>query len=157
MTVTVRLEPMAREQYDAYRVTAEDSYATSIISSGALPEAEARTKAAQDFSHLLTEGFDTVDHHFWTAYDGDLEVGILWIKLSECSEGITAFGYDFEIREPLRRHGYGRAFMVAAERVCRELGVVSIGLNVFGHNIAAQSLYEQMGFQVTGIQMSRKL
>lgn len=47
--------------------------------------------------------------------------------------------------------------MVAAEWECRELGVVSIGLNVFGHNLAALTHYEQMGFQVTGIQMNRKL
>jgi GNAT superfamily N-acetyltransferase len=157
MTVSVRLEPMTREQYVAYRVTAEDSYAESIHSSGSMPEAEARAKAVDDFARLLPEGFDTPGHHFWTAYDGDLEVGILWLKLSETSEGTTAFGYDFEIREALRRQGYGRAFMVAAEKACRDLGVVSIGLNVFGHNLAAQSLYEQMGFEVTSIQMSRKL
>jgi len=84
-------------------------------------------------------------------------VGVLWIKTSESSERITAFGYDFEIREDLRRHGYGCTFMVAAEWECRELGVVSIGLNVFGHNLAALTHYEQMGFQVTGIQMNRKL
>jgi GNAT superfamily N-acetyltransferase len=157
MTVSVRLEPMTREQYVAYRVTAEDSYAESIHASGSMPEEESRTKAAEDFARILPDGFDSPGHKFWTAYDGDLEVGILWLKLSESSEGTTAFGYDFEIREPLRRHGYGRAFMVAAERECRELGVVSIGLNVFGHNLAAQSLYEQMGFEVTSIQMSRRL
>jgi ribosomal protein S18 acetylase RimI-like enzyme len=157
MTVTVRLEPMTREQYDEYRVTAEDSYAASIHESGSMPEAEARTKAVADFARILPDGFDTPGHRFWTAYDGALEVGILWLALSETSEGTTAFGYDFEVREDLRRLGYGRAFMLAAERECRELGVVSIGLNVFGHNLAAQSLYEQMGFQVTGIQMSRTL
>jgi GNAT superfamily N-acetyltransferase len=157
MTVSVRLEPMTREQYDAYRVTAEDSYAESIHASGSMPAVEARAKAVEDFARILPEGFDTPGHRFWTAYDGDLEVGILWLKLSETSEGTTAFGYDFEIREALRRKGYGRAFMMAAEQECRDLGVVSIGLNVFGHNLAAQSLYEQMGFEVTSIQMSRTL
>ena len=61
------------------------------------------------------------------------------------------------VREELRRSGYGRAIMVAAEDECRALGVVSVGLNVFGHNRGAQALYEQMGFEVTGIQMSKRL
>ena len=157
MTVSVRLEPMTREQYDAYRVTAEDAYAESICLSGSMPETEARTKAVEDFARILPEGFDTPGHRLWTAYDGELEVGILWLKLSETSEGTTAFGYDFQVREPLRRKGYGRAFILAAEQECRALGVMSIGLNVFGHNLAAQSLYEQMGFTVTSIQMIRRL
>ncbi len=33
------------------------------------------------------------------------------------------------------------------------LGVVSIGLNVFGPNVAARRLYEDLGYQVTSTQM----
>ena len=155
--VTVRLEPMTREQYDAYRVTAEADYAAAIRDSGTLPDAEAVARSAVDFANLLPDGFDSAGHRFWTAYDGDDAVGMLWLQLTETSEGTTAFGYDFSVREDLRRQGYGRAVMLAAEEVCRDLGVVSIGLNVFGHNLAAQSLYEQMGFRVTSIQMTREL
>ena len=155
--VTVRLEPMTREQYDAYRVTAEADYAASIRDSGSMPEAEAVAKSAEDFARLLPDGFDSDGHRFWTAYDGDDAVGMLWLRLTETSQGTTAFGYDFSVREDLRSRGYGRAVMLAAEEVCRDLGVVSISLNVFGHNLVAQSLYEQMGFRVTAIQMTREL
>jgi len=34
---------------------------------------------------------------------------------------------------------------------------VSIGLNVFGDNLGAQSLYKQMGFETTSIQMRKLL
>lgn len=159
--VAVRLEPMSREQYDAYRVLAEADYAASLADSGAMPEAEARAKSADDFARLLPDGFDSEGHLFWTAYDADSaeagEVGMLWLALKPSSDGLTAFGYDFSVREDLRRSGYGRAIMEAAERECRSLGVVSVGLNVFGHNLGAQALYEQMGFRVTGIQMVRTL
>ena len=157
MSPTVRLEPMTREQYDAYRVTAEISYAEEIRDSGSMPEAEAREKSAADFARLLPDGLDSEGHRFWTAYDGDEVVGMLWLKLTDTSEGVTAFGYDFSVREELRRKGYGRALMQAAETECRDLGVVSVGLNVFGHNLGAQALYEQMGFEVTSIQMSKRL
>jgi GNAT superfamily N-acetyltransferase len=154
---TVRLEPMTPAEYDAYRARAEDSYAANIASSGTMPEEEARAKSVEDFARLLPEGLDTADQFFWTAYDGDSPVGMLWLALKDTSEGRTAFGYDFEVREDLRRHGYGRAIMQAAEDVCRGLGVVSVGLNVFGDNLGAQSLYEQMGFTVTSIQMAKRL
>jgi len=157
MTPTVRLEPMTREQYDAYRATSEISYADEIRDSGSMPESEAREKAAADFARLLPDGLDSEGHRFWTAYDGDEAVGMLWLKLTDTSAGVTAFGYDFSVREDLRRKGYGRALMQAAEVECREHGVVSVGLNVFGHNLGAQSLYEQMGFEVTSIQMSKSL
>ena len=158
--VSVRLEPMSRDEYDAYRVTAEREYADSVRDSGALPEAEAVEKAAADYARILPDGFDTEGHLFWTAYDDsgtDGAVGMLWLHLRPTSEGLTAFGYDFAVREELRRSGYGRAIMLAAETECRALGVVSVGLNVFGHNRGAQALYEQMGFEVTGIQMAKRL
>jgi ribosomal protein S18 acetylase RimI-like enzyme len=157
MTVTVRLEPMTRQQYDAYRATSEVDYAASIRDSGSMPETEAREKAAADFARLLPDGIDSEGHRFWTAYDGDEPVGLLWLKLTDTSVGVTAFGYDFSVRADLRRKGYGRALMQAAESRCRELGVVSVGLNVFGHNLGAQALYDQMGFEVTSIQMSKRL
>lgn len=155
--VSVRLEPMTRDEYDVYRVTAEREYADSIRDSGAMPEAEAVEKSTADFARILPDGFDTEGHRFWTAYNGGDAVGMLWLHLKPTSEGLTAFGYDFSVREDLRRSGYGRAIMQAAEAECRALGVVSVGLNVFGHNLGAQALYEQMGFEVTGIQMAKRL
>jgi ribosomal protein S18 acetylase RimI-like enzyme len=73
------------------------------------------------------------------------------------ASGATAFGYAFEVREEMRRQGYGRAVMVAAEQECRNRGVVAVRLNVFGFNRGAQALYEQMGFEVTNVLMTKRL
>jgi GNAT superfamily N-acetyltransferase len=122
-----------------------------------MPEAEAREKAAADFARLLPDGLATAGHLLWQAYDGDDVVGMLWLHVTERSEGAHAFGYDFSVREDLRRRGYGRALMKAAEVECRRRGVVTVGLSVFGPNLAARSLDEQMGFTVTAMQMTRRL
>jgi GNAT superfamily N-acetyltransferase len=148
---------MTPAQYEAYELDAAADYAESIRDSGSMPEAEAREKAAEDFAKLLPDGLASAGHRFWVAYDGDAEVGMLWVHLQEKSDGLHAFGYDFSVAESLRRRGYGRAIMLAAEQVCRDLGVVSIGLNVFGHNLGARELYEQMGFEPTAIQMRKRL
>jgi GNAT superfamily N-acetyltransferase len=155
--VTVRLESMTDGQYLRYRERAEESYAQNICASGALPLPEARTKAREDYGRLLPDGLATKDHHLWTAYDGDDEVGMLWLHIEERSDGPHAFGYDFEVRPDLRRRGYGRAVVEAAEQLCRERGVRSIGLSVFGFNLPARTLYEQMGFEVTAVQMRKRL
>jgi GNAT superfamily N-acetyltransferase len=153
----VRLEPMTDDQYARYRLRAEDSYAEGIHGSGAMSLAAARTKSAEDYARLLPDGLATEGNRLWTAYDGDEEVGVLWLAFTDTDEGVSAFGFDFEVREDLRRHGYGRAIMQAAEQVCRELGVVRVGLSVFGDNLGAQALYEQMGFRVSAIQMTKRL
>jgi GNAT superfamily N-acetyltransferase len=156
-TPSVRLEPMTEPQYAAYRERAEESYAEGIAGSGAMSLDDARTKSAEDYARLLPDGLATEGNRLWTAYDGSTEVGVLWLAIKDSSEGLTAFGFDFEVREDLRRHGYGRAIMQAAEEVCRGLGVVQVGLSVFGNNLGAQALYEQMGFAVTAIQMTKRL
>lgn len=130
----LRLEPMTREQFDSYRA-----------------------RAADDFARLLPDGLGTPEHHFWTGYDGDTEVGLVWLNISPRSDGLHAFGYDFLVAEELRRHGYGRAMIVAAERLCRDRGVVSLALDVFGVNHGARSLYEAMGFEVTATLMRKTL
>jgi hypothetical protein len=51
----------------------------------------------------------------------------------------------------------GRATTAVAEQKCREMNVVSIGQTVFGSNKAAQTLYEDLGFKPTVLQMCRRL
>jgi GNAT superfamily N-acetyltransferase len=148
---------MSADQFRAYRDIAERTYAKNIVKSGTMPGLEALQKATRDFDSLLPEGIDTPGHEFWTALDADREVGMLWLAFSEKSDGLHAFGYDFLVTPELRRQGYGRAIMAAAEELCRELGVVEVGLSVFGFNSSAQSLYEQMGFEVTVLQMRKRI
>jgi GNAT superfamily N-acetyltransferase len=153
----VRLKPMTDEQYAEFRERSEASYATNIAASGAMPPPEALRKAAEDHQRLLSEGLRTPGHYLWTAYEGDQPVGDLWLHVEAKSDGPHAFGYAFEVRQELRTRGYGRAITVAAEQKCRELNVVSIGLTVFGFNKAAQRLYEDLGFEITAIQMRKRL
>jgi ribosomal protein S18 acetylase RimI-like enzyme len=153
----VRLEPMSDEEYADFRERSEVSYAAEIARSRALGLPEARRKAAEEHQQLLTEGLKTPGHYLWTAYEGDQPVGDLWLHVEIKPDGLHAFGYAFEVRPELRRRGYGRAITAAAEQKCREMNVVSIGLTVFGPNKAAQSLYEDLGFEVTVLQMRKRV
>ncbi|MET7818288.1 GNAT family N-acetyltransferase [Micromonospora zamorensis] len=154
---TLRLAPMTDQQYARYREGAETGYAQNIADSGAMPLREAQEKAREDYRRLLPDGLSSPGHHLWAAYDGDDEIGMVWLHIEEKSAGPHAFGYDFEVRPELRRKGYGRAIMQAVEQTCHERGAVSIGLSVFGSNLGARALYEEMGFEVTNMGMRKRL
>ncbi|WBB79563.1 GNAT family N-acetyltransferase [Micromonospora sp. WMMD882] len=155
----LRLEPMTEDGYDRYRAGSEAGYVDSIVASGSMPRAEAEEKARADLRRLLPDGPRTAGHHFWTLHDdgAGVEVGILWLHVETKSDGRHAFVYDVEVHEGLRRRGYGRGIMQAVDRWCREARVATVGLNVFGHNTGARALYEEMGYQVTSVQMRKFL
>jgi ribosomal protein S18 acetylase RimI-like enzyme len=148
----VRLEPMSEDQYKPWRAEAEAHYAQSVAASGQSAEAAART-AADTYAQLLPEELATPGHHLWHAYDGERRVGFLWVKVTH----ETAFVYNVAVEENLRRQGYGRAIMLAAERWCHVNGLTRIGLHVFAHNAGARALYEQLGFTETGRNMAKDL
>ncbi|XVU21620.1 GNAT family N-acetyltransferase [Actinoplanes sp. CA-054009] len=148
----VRLRPMTEDEYKPWRVEAEAHYARSAGASG-LSAAEAGQAAADTYARLLPDEYATAGHHFWYAYDGDRRVGFLWVKV----ERGAAFVYNVAVEEGLRRRGYGRAIMLAAERWCHDNALSRIGLHVFAHNTGARALYEQLGFVETGRNLSKVL
>lgn len=148
----LRLEPMSAEQYRPWRAEAEVHYAQSVAATGRTA-AEAAREAAESYQRLLPQAEATPGHHIWYAYDGERRVGFLWIKVADGA----AFVYNVAVEEGLRRQGYGRAIMLAAERWCRENGLTRIGLHVFAHNTGARLLYERLGFVETGRSMTKPL
>ena len=148
----VRLEPMTQDQYKPWRAEAEAHYARSAAASGQSAQDAART-AADVYARLLPDEYATPDHHFWYAYDGDRRVGFLWIHVTRG----TAMVHNVAVEPDLRRQGYGRAIMLAAERWCHDNGLTRIGLQVFAHNSGARALYEQLGFSETARIMAKDL
>jgi ribosomal protein S18 acetylase RimI-like enzyme len=145
----VHLRDMTPAEYAAFRPRLNEDYAANLSASGAMPEAEARHKAAADLHRLLPDGLATAGHRLWTAYDGTDPVGLVWVQLQDRSDGLRAFGHELSVREDLRRRGYGRAVVDATMRSCRDLGVQTVGLSVFGFDAGASRLYEELGFRLT--------
>lgn len=148
----VRLVPMTEDEFRPWLAEVEAHYARSVAASGRSAQ-EAAQVAAETYARLLPAGFATPDQHFWYAHDGDLRVGFLWIAVSP---GV-AMVHNVSVGAGLRRRGYGRAIMLAAEAWCREHGLTRIGLNVFAHNSGARALYEQLGFAETARAMAKDL
>ncbi len=85
------------------------------------------------------------------------KVGHIWFTKMTYGGQTFAFVYDLIIFDEFRRRGYGEATMRALEEKVREQGLDSIGLHVFGHNHAAKALYEKIGYEITDLNMQKKL
>jgi ribosomal protein S18 acetylase RimI-like enzyme len=71
-------------------------------------------------------------------------VGRVWVALQW--PGKIGAICQIEVVAEQRGKGYGRALLRAAEEATAAEGVEAIGLNVFGENTVARSLYASSGY-----------
>src|SRR5215203_5604407 len=83
-------------------------------------------------------------------------VGDLWLQVEASPDGLHAFGCWLEVRQDLRQRGRSGDNRGGGAEVPRDERS-SIGQTVFGSNKAAQTLYEDLGFKPTVLQMCRRL
>ena len=149
---------MRQDEYDAYTAEREAGFAASLVAT--LPREAALERARQGTAEFLPQGLATPRHRLLMAENAAGEVvGAVWLGLEEPRSGSPdmAWLYDIRVAEPHRRAGYGRAILAAVEEVAREAGATRLGLNVFGHNQPAISLYQSSGYEVTTQQMAKRL
>ncbi len=154
----VQLRPMSGAEFDAYMAQAVPSYAQAHLEAGDVDPGEALARAKADYDSLLPEGLRTRGHYLWTIADDALQaVGMIWFEVRERERGRSAYIFDLGIHEDFRRRGYARSAMSLLEERLRAMEVGRVSLNVFGNNHAARALYEEMGYRITGIGMTKVL
>jgi ribosomal protein S18 acetylase RimI-like enzyme len=144
---------MSADDLARYIVTGTESYVGELIRSG-MPEEEARKNAAEGIQSSFPDGVPANENEIFDVLDGEEVIGLLW--LGRLAPG-TWYVMDIEIREQFRGRGYGRATMLLAEDAAREHGAAHLGLNVFGHNPTARSLYESLGYETQSTRMRKPL
>jgi GNAT superfamily N-acetyltransferase len=137
--------PMTDGEFADWRAASVRGYAADIAASGSLPAAQAAVAAAAEFDQLLPDGLNTADHSFLCLCADGEPVATNWIRHHR-SPG-TSWVYGVEVHEKYRGKGYGRAAMIAGEQATLDAGDTHLALNVFGHNDAAISLYQAMGYR----------
>ena len=155
----VLLIPITEDEYQTWLAQSVKDYAQDKIDAGTWQPEEALSRSENDFTSLLSQGRTTPDNHIYSIQDATLgtHVGVLWIAVTSRGLHRSAFIYDIVIYEAYRRHGYGEGTMLALEDKVRDFGLDTVGLHVFGHNKAAQALYEKVGYIVTDLNMSKIL
>jgi ribosomal protein S18 acetylase RimI-like enzyme len=85
---------------------------------------------------------------------GDV-VGLVWVGPAPAGRA-GWWIYDIVVVPARRGQGFGRALLAAAEREAQRRGALSIGLDVFGGNDVALSLYESAGYEVAATRMLKR-
>lgn len=155
-TLTVR--PMTEAELTAYYDKAAAGYARQRVEFGGESEDVAAAHALDSMQRLWPDGRPAAGQHLYCAEVGGEVVGALWLsQTSPDNADGKGWIYDVEIAPAHRGKGYGRGLIKAAEKLARELGCTSLGLNVFGGNEVAIGLYQSLGFRPSSLQMSKPL
>jgi GNAT superfamily N-acetyltransferase len=149
----VQLAPMDADEFAAYRVQLKAGYAAEREAAGESRQ-EARRQAEEVDRDLLPGGLTTEDQFLFTATTEGRRCGVLWLCARWPAQGYV---YDVEVEPDLRGRGLGAALMVHAGLWARDRGFPWLGLNVFGHNTRARSLYERLGYTVEEEHLAREL
>ena len=155
--ITVR--PTTRDEFESIRSRMIREYAAEHVRAGNWSEEEAEARSTAQTDELLPHGVDSPGMLMLTALGpGGEQVGYVWVGLNRpFGSAGGAWIYNIEINPDERGKGYGRLLLEAAEQETARCGETSIGLNVFGPNAVARSLYESAGYEVTSLQMRKEL
>jgi ribosomal protein S18 acetylase RimI-like enzyme len=155
---SAQLSPMTPDEFHDFYAFSVADYAREKVRAGNWSEEEALQRSKQEFQQLLPSGLDTPNHFLYAIRDdGGEKVGALWLAVEKRRGRTTGFIYQLYIDERFRRRGFGAGAMRALEQIARALGVDTLALHVFGHNHAAIALYRGLGYDVTNINMAKKL
>jgi ribosomal protein S18 acetylase RimI-like enzyme len=157
MNEAAPVRPMTATEYDEWQAGTLATYAQEMVDSGMLGLEAAQNRAKEQFAEYLPQGAATPGMHLLRVLDGDdAPVGVLWLGPHPRKAG-AGYVYDIAVDEERRGEGLGRGAMRAAEAVGRREGWTEIGLNVFGPNTRARTLYESLGYVVVATNMAKPL
>ncbi|KAA0564502.1 GNAT family N-acetyltransferase [Bacillus sp. CH30_1T] len=153
----ILLQAMKDHEYTLWFQESIKEYAEEKTKAGNFQKESSLEQAENEFNQLLPNGLESKDHYLFTLIDGENQegVGALWINVQE--DGKVAFIYDIKIHGSKRGMGYGKEALKSLDSFAREKDISKISLHVFGHNKVALSLYQNTGFEVTNVLMSKTL
>ena len=151
--------PFDETDFHAWLTQAIPAYALGHVEDGQWTLAESIDKSREAHAALLPQGLATPGHSFMRLHlPHEAEaVGFLWWQEVEAAGQPGVYVYGVEVAEHARRRGVARAAFLELERVSRANGQRFVALHVFGHNLVARRLYEELGFVPTNITMRKNL
>lgn len=121
------------------------------------PREQATASSDHQFAILVPDGRPAEGQHVMNAVRDGEAVGQLWTGRPFGSDPEMWFVFFVEVDPQHRGKGLGREIMLAAEAWTRANGGRKIGLNVFGPNAVARSLYDSLGYEVMATNMVKDL
>lgn len=153
------LRKMRQEEFPAYCSYFIEDYSQEIALNYERPIEDAVVLAQQDLSKSLPNGVESENQEL-LCIEASINnqatlIGYLWYSINLADK--TVFICDFYISERYRGNQYGKSTVEYLEKRLKNNGIHHIKLRVAYHNKRAFSLYEKVGFVVTGYNMSKNI
>jgi ribosomal protein S18 acetylase RimI-like enzyme len=150
--IMITFRAMQPEEFPEYRDYFIVDYAHEIAANYGYPLEKSQAIALKELNDDLPQTVSTPDNILLCIEkEGAETIGYLWYKLLD--EGESVFILDFVLFEDFRGLGYGQTALLALEDQLFQSGVEQIKLRVAFNNRRALSLYEKVGFNITGYNM----
>lgn len=148
---------MTQPEFEAFLTRAIPEYAEDNVRAGYWSESDSLEKSREAYENNLPQGIQTENHFLYTVHDGEDAVGMVWMRVDLKSPTKSGFIFELYVGEKFRGKGYGKQAMLLIEEKAHEFGLKSIGLHVFAVNAVARKLYESVGYEVSSLNMTKKL
>lgn len=155
----VRLIPMTEQEFEDFMAISMKDQAQGQVLANKWKAEEAQINIERLCSEFLPNGLATPNHYFFTIEESNTyaKVGGLWYTVVEQAGKRFVFVMDIQIYNEYQRRGYGsQAFLVMEDKV-RGMGITTISLHVFKHNLSARAMYEKLGYTGENESMSKEL
>jgi len=155
----INLRKMKADEYPAYCDYFIADYGDDLTQNHGHSIEMATKLAQQALLRSFPDGVESKQHDLLCIElnsNGILTViGYLWhsIKVSDAS----TFIYDFYIQAEYRGSGYGKQAIGELENLLAAINIEQIQLRVAFNNQRALALYEEVGFTISGYNMSKKI
>lgn len=153
------LREMRSEEFPAYRDYFIDDYSKEISENYGRPMNVAIQQAETELNSCFPNGVDTATHSLLCieaiVNRKSQLVGYMWHSLNQKDH--STFIYDFYVSSEYRGLGYGTQAIAELEKQLLAKDIKQIKLRVAYHNERALKLYQEVGFVITGFNMSKKI
>ncbi|GGB21891.1 GNAT family N-acetyltransferase [Agarivorans gilvus] len=153
------LREMRLEEFPAYRDYFIDDYSKEISENYGHSMDVAIQLAETELNCCFPNGVETAAHSLLcieiTVNHKPQLLGYLWHSPNQNDS--ATFIYDFYISSEYRGLGYGTQVISELEKQLLAQGIKQIKLRVAYHNERALKLYKELGFAITGFNLSKQL
>ncbi|MEZ0068746.1 GNAT superfamily N-acetyltransferase [Streptacidiphilus sp. MAP12-20] len=154
--------PMTAAEFPAWLEREAAGYARLLVERSGLTSEQAAAKSAADHAGIAERGLDTPGISVTHLVVAGEAVGTVWVETLNSPEPLArldspAWVFDVQVEEACRGRGHGRTLMLVAEGVAIEAGRPRLGLNVHAGNVAAERLYESLGYRTYRWSLAKSL
>ena len=150
---------MTKSEYFDYCEYFIEDYSCEIMQNYGHSKEKAIEVAQADLLASFPNGYEINEHELLcielSAHNKTNLIGYLWHSIKKSDK--TTFIYDFYIFPEHRNNGYGTLAIQALETQMASAGVEQIKLRVAYQNQRALKLYQEVGFVISGYNMSKKI